>query len=776
MELNKLKNPYIRVIWEDTNENLTNEKIKRVKTYFEQKYKSKSVKIIPKVKKNKDEIVLTSLDATQNILDNEYQKTLIKDYIKENNITIDWEMLNRLDNKVNLKLSENNTDKIKYNKWEILSIEFSNFLSYGDNNEIDYTTLNGITNIESSPRNFGGKTTAFINLLMFLFFNKTDKTKTNAEIFNTFRNKDEVFVKGKINIDNETYIIERTLLRKINRKQEYDVTSRLEFFKFDENNIAKNLNGEQRRETEKLIASAIGDEEDFLMTILTTGQNLEDLIDSKPTARGNILTKFIGLEVLKEKEEIAKTMYNEWSKKLTSNSHNITNLKSENEKLLKNNEDNKLKLIYLKDLIDDDEKLVLKRENENELLLRNRKSIDENDLLLFNQESNEKEIILNENKIKELNINLGNILVVEPSKYYLESEHTDLKNKLNDLKLSFNFNHNTKVNNIKTKDDLEHATVCPTCKRALEGVNYDEEIKNIDLLIEKLTNDNILINKEIEEIKNKDIEYNKLKAELELYEKNKLLKTRCELEIEQKQLIIDNLTMKLDRYKLNKLIIEENKKIDLTVQTNKSYIQTLRGTIKGNIENLERFKNEISTFTLKISQNEELIKKILSEEQLVSVFKVYLSIFGKNGISKVILRNVIPSINDELFGLLIDSCYFTVELLINDKNEIEFIMIDNETRVTKSLSSGSGYEKTIASLALRSALTKISVLPKPNIMVMDEIFGKVADENLDMVGEFFKKIKNYFQHIIVISHNPLIKNWSDNNILIVKENNISQIK
>ena len=39
----------------------------------------------------------------------------------------------------------------------------------------------------------------------------------------------------------------------------------------------------------------------------------------------------------------------------------------------------------------------------------------------------------------------------------------------------------------------------------------------------------------------------------------------------------------------------------------------------------------------------------------------------------------------------------------------------------------------------------------------------------DMVGEFFKKIKDYFEHIIVISHNPLIRNWSDNLIMIKKE-------
>ena len=59
---------------------------------------------------------------------------------------------------------------------------------------------------------------------------------------------------------------------------------------------------------------------------------------------------------------------------------------------------------------------------------------------------------------------------------------------------------------------------------------------------------------------------------------------------------------------------------------------------------------------------------------------------------------------------------------------------------------------------------------------MDEVFGKIADENLEMVGEFFKKIKEYFEHIFVISHNPLIRNWSDNLIVVKKEENISSIE
>jgi DNA repair exonuclease SbcCD ATPase subunit len=122
-----------------------------------------------------------------------------------------------------------------------------------------------------------------------------------------------------------------------------------------------------------------------------------------------------------------------------------------------------------------------------------------------------------------------------------------------------------------------------------------------------------------------------------------------------------------------------------------------------------------------------------------------------------------------------DSCYFKLEIRINDKNEVEFMMIDNGTGIDKLMTSGSGYEKTIASLALRSVLTKICTLPKPNLVVMDEVFGKISNENLEMVSEFFVKIKEYFEKVFLISHNPLINNWSDTVVKIKKENNISKL-
>ena len=92
-------------------------------------------------------------------------------------------------NKVNLKIAETNKNQVRYNRWFIKKVEFSNFLSFGDDNVIEFTELEGITVIESTPKNFGGKSTASVDLLMFLFFNSTTKTKTKLAAATTLTTK-----------------------------------------------------------------------------------------------------------------------------------------------------------------------------------------------------------------------------------------------------------------------------------------------------------------------------------------------------------------------------------------------------------------------------------------------------------------------------------------------------------------------------------------------------------------------------------------------------------
>lgn len=618
--------------------------------------------------------------------------------------------------------------------------------------------------------------TMSVDLLLFLFFNSTTKSKTNIEVFNKFTDVDEVKVKGHVSIDNENYVISRIVSRKKSRSGDYTVKNELEFSKYDSNGEYVNLSGEQRRETENIITSAIGTEEDFLSTILTTGYNLEDLIESKPTARGQVLTKFLGLEVLKQKEEICKTLHSEWGKKIVSNTNNIVDLELKNktheDEIVSSNEEiEKLK----SDLEVTKTKLKGFEEDKDDLLKKRNSDVDQ-ELMKINPIFLKNEIDGLNKQIATTLETLETIPVVEPSSYYYEDKHENVKKVISE----FLFDLKVTQNDISKKEilikELEEGSICPTCKRSLEDVDHSDEINDLKLEIKDCNGHVDEINYFMALKVKEDGDLNILKKEYDEYEKNKLRRARYELEVDQKKFEIESKQGKINTFEGNKKKLDENQKIDNEIMLLKVQIETLNGDIKQKNSFIERYQNNILNLQEKIGINLELIGKIKSEEEINLVFKAYLLIFGKNGISKVIIKNMIPLLNQELHRILLDSCYFTLEININDKNELEFLMIDNETRIVKPLSSGSGYEKTISSLAIRSILTKISSLPKPNIIVMDEVFGKIADFNLEMVGEFFVKIKNYFEHIILISHNPLLKNWSDNVIKITKPENVSSIE
>ena len=424
-------NPFIKVTWEDVPENFTPEKIRRVKSYFEKKYNAKTVQVITKTLTNVNQTRLESLEASDNILDHQYQKKLMKDFLSDNEIIIKEELMERLDNKVNSQIDKLNENKVRYNKWYIRKVEFSNFLSFGDNNVIDFTGLDGITVIESTPKNFGGKSTSSVDLLMFLFFNTTTKTKTNGEIFNRFTDKNDVSVRGEITIDGDDYVIERKTSRKMSKSGEYTVKNDLEFFKKAEDGSIVNLSGEQRRETEAFISSAIGTQEDFLSTILTTGYNLEELIESKPTARGQILTKFLGLESLKQKEEICKEIYSDWSKKLVSNTNNIVDLEQENS----NNEESIVnstnEISRLEVALEGFKTSLASYEEKRDGLLSDRNNDIDQELIKTNPVTLENDIKALITKQSESKSQSDAIVVSEPSQYYVETEHNELKAKIN---------------------------------------------------------------------------------------------------------------------------------------------------------------------------------------------------------------------------------------------------------------------------------------------------------------------------------------------------------
>jgi hypothetical protein len=159
LDVSTLDNPYIQVIWEDTAENFTQERIKSVKQYFQKKYSSNNINVITKVKTTDD--VQQTIDVSVNIMDKNYQRELVRSLVEsKGHINLIDSVMN-IDSAVESRMLTNEVEISPFKKWYIKKIEFSNFLSYGENQVIDFEKCNGITVVESDPPNFGGKCIRF---------------------------------------------------------------------------------------------------------------------------------------------------------------------------------------------------------------------------------------------------------------------------------------------------------------------------------------------------------------------------------------------------------------------------------------------------------------------------------------------------------------------------------------------------------------------------------------------------------------------------------------
>ena len=770
LDLTTLDNPYVQIIWEDSPENFTQERIKSVKQYFQKKYSSTNVNVITKLKSVDGN--QQTVDVSVNIMDKNYQKELIKSLLETKGQEQLYEQVLNIDLAVENRMLSKEIETTPFKRWYIKKIEFSNFLSYGENQVIDFDKCNGITVVESDPPNFGGKTVLTVDLLLFLFFNTTTKTQKAEEIFNRFTDKNKVSVKGDILIDGEEYVIVRQIERKKSKSGEWTVKTELDFFKKLADGQLQNFTGEQRRETENFIKTSIGEMDDFLMTIVTTASNLEDLLEAKPTARGQVLSRFLGLEFLKKKEETGKEIYAEFSKGMMSNVYNTTSLKEDNEtsttEIERLNEETEESETKIKDV---NERLKKGQEYKDKLMASKYNDIDK-ELVILNPVTLSSDISVHKKNIETINRQIAEIKIVEPSKYYYENEHDAIRDEMKSVNGELVLAQN-KVEEIdKLVKKYGDGIQCEHCGIKLMEASLTkkkiDELSDWETKVDKFS-------KKWKELDSKEKSYVQLKKDFDEYEKNKLIKEKYEVSLESVIIKLEQAEEKLNRYNEVQDKIKKNNEVDAQLVKAGLRIDELINEKRG----YERIQtsNQVSVknYMARIEKNNDIILKIAEEFEREKIYKVYMEVYGKNGISKMIMKTMMPLINSELQRLLQDSCYFNLEIRINDKNEVEFIMIDNSTGIEKLMVSGSGYERTIAAMALRAVLSKVCSLPKPNIIVWDEVFGKISNDNLEMVGEFFTKMKEYFEKIFVITHNPLVNNWANNVVKITKTENISKI-
>ena len=768
----------IKVYWDDQPHNYSKENKIKIRNYFASKYgvNRNNINVVYRpVKKNeKGEYIEITGAGIDNIMDINYQRALMKEIIERDNKVVDFDRIVALDNRINGELNVDLTTS-QHRTWSIKWMMIDNFLSFGENNYVPFGKMEGLTVVNSVPANQGGKSTLTIDAIKFLLHGTTTKTDKNEQIFNTYSGKNELVVRGMIDIEGEEVIIERKMRRSQKKTGEWTIVNKLHYYELLPDGSEKELEEENAKETTKKIKETIGSEKDFELLVLATEKNLDDLVGLTTTESGKVLTRLIGLEILELKEAAARIMYNEFAKKKKSNNFDVITLANEIE-------EHKEKIISATEL----NEILTERLSTTKTQIKNLS--DENDNLFNSKEKIDVTISeLNPSKLEEDIAKItesGELLkanVVELVKeinaigvvVFDEDRHHDLTKELT-LQTSAKAVKVSEVSRLElVVEELVAGGICQSCNRKLDDVDNSEHIdghkKQIDVLKDEVTSLGLKIkdiNEELETL-------NKTKTLIDDKNKLELSKDRIEVEIGGLRNTVGTKINDLKKYKLNLEAIELNKRVDSEIENVKTNLVVANKTKDETIKNIERVIGDIKNDTESIEEKTKLIAVIKKEEDVDKIFKIYIDLVGKKGISKLVLRSVLPIINSEVQRLLDDVCDFEIEIFMDDKNDVQFLM--NKDGISKLLKSGSGFEKTASSLALRGVLGKISTLPMPNFITFDEVLGKVADENIEKLKPLFDKIKDMYDIVFLITHNDLVRDWSTNIVTVVKENNLSKI-
>ena len=723
-------------------------------------------------------------ETVQSIHDPKFQQELMKQYIANNDIKdVDFEEIIKIDSQINSLINYDAYDKGK--KYTIKWVKWSNFLSYGPDNYFDFTTLNGLVLLNGEPANKSGKSTFAYDLLHFLLFGKTNtnKAKNLGELFNNYLpDARTINVEGCINIDGEDYIIRRTLTRPAQGKKTKAITNKVEYYKVSEDGSEEILPEDNKQEasttaTSKIIKDALGNESDFDLIISANAKDLDNIISLTETEKGRLLSRWIGLSLIEDKDIKARE---KWNKEISvgrySDMYNQTQLETDIEELTTTLNHNTAQIEAYNNQINTLNKSIEEYQQNKELLLSSRQSID-NSLLKVDVATlqNTINMLIEDGKRKNSTVEIlekdlsemGEIVFSEDEYKSMRSENESLISKMAETRAT--------INSLKsTNKALESAEFCPTCGKKFDNVDNSAQIMQNGERIKQLTSDGIAMKKRSDELTSAMVTIEELRTKANKKTQIELKIAALKTEIANKRAEYKEKSQTLKEIEKNKEAIKKNSEIDAHINVVNANITSGEANKRNLLNAITSLEKENARHTETISLKKSYLVKIAEERKIEKYWKLYLQMIGKDGISKMVLRNTLPIINSELNRLLGDITDFRVEVVMNEKNDVDFLLIRDET-VTR-LSAASGLEKTQAALALRVVLGNMSKLSRPPFILLDEVLGTVASENYDDMRKLYNKITEYYSFILHITHINDIVDWHDSIVTVQKIDNISRIK
>ena len=778
----------VLVNWNVSMYDYSKDKEKEIISKISKKYSipKEKVRVSPQfltVGENGEDLSVTT-EIIQNIQDPMFQQKLFKEYLSLNDIKdYDFERISAIDAEINAKIDYQVYDK--YRRYCVKWVKWDNFLSYGSDNFFDFTKMKGLVLLSGEPANQSGKTTFAIDLLHFLLYGKTTKVDTLAKVFNKhIPNATQVLVEGCITIDGEDYIIKRTITRPAlsKRSAKSKVSQKVEYYKIigdtqtELEEYVDNQQEENSVQTNKVIKEAIGRESDFDLIMSISETTLDELVKKKEAERGRLLSRWIGLLPIEEKEALAREKFNsEIKPSLISNLYSSASVTEERDAFLMRIETLTKDNAKLEEENKKTDTTIANLEQTKQTLSNAKKGIDTElakiDIATLSKQMEEC-LIQGKTKKNEHDNIVKELKELENIEFSIE-EYESTQKTLNEATTRLAVLGEKYSSTKQQIEKLKKSEYCPTCGRKLDNVDNSSMIETLSKELSSIGEDGRkareeynALSKQMEELKNKRLKYE---------ERNKIEVKQAALELNLERLRSEykDLASKKKEYEKNSEAIDKNNEIELQIRNTDELIRSNRECFQNNLQIIARNKSDVESYKGEIKKREDILKRIAEEETLVKNWKIYLDLVGKNGITKMVLRKALPIINAQLVQLLSDVCDFDIEVAINSKNDVVFNLIKDGVR--SDLNSGSGFELTASALALRAVLADMSTIPRMCGVVLDEVWGRVARDNYDNMRHLIEKISKSYEWMFLISHLNEVKDWCESNVVVTKENNISKI-
>ena len=522
----------ITVHWKDYSSNITTANEKKIRDYIKRKFNAIKIRF-DKVRIYNDIISSKMISESLDLTDLQVQLGIFKEYLEEQKYKKeDIEEILKIDGIINSRLHLNpNKTNIS---WSIDKFWFSNFKSYGDDNEVDWKDVDGTYQI--SGENQQGKTT-ILDAITYILYGKTTTTLTqekfgDSRYLNNKRKLDYCTGGAIIDVDGQKFVIQRRTDRVWN-KNKTALTScptTLEFYKNEIISEENKITGEEKNETQKTLDLILGDIKDFIRLSFTNADNLDDALSENRSVFMDNIIRDAGYDVFETKLEEFK----EYKKELGEEKLVVDIQKSESEISDLNTEISELKenILVNKNEIDNYEiELKLQNKNRDEL----NKKLNNIDITLseFNEDINLNSI---DNYNKKITDSKNQIIILDSTILSLplsfeSSKLNNLKIKLKETndKISERKDEISNIKNLLIESDSKKDKVLTKLKELKEGEIRKLELKisDNDLKIEVVRNqkENIVaeeVRKITAELQKIELERSEISNNMKLLQKDGL--------------------------------------------------------------------------------------------------------------------------------------------------------------------------------------------------------------------------------------------------------------